>query len=175
MIFSDYAYLSSYSEAWLKHAEAYTEMMIARFGFNEKSHIVEIASNDGYLLQYFKKKGISVLGIEPAANVAKVAEEKGIPTLVQFFGVETAKEMARKGIEADLLLGNNVLAHVPDLNGFVAGMKILLKPKGIIKDRPDYVLILPWNLKDEVIAQLAYIREWRGAFVVPIPKLEVVP
>lgn len=346
-IFSDYAYFSSYSEAWLKHAEAYTDMMITRFGFNEKTQVVEIASNDGYLLQYFKKRNVPVLGVEPAANVAKVAEEKGIPSLIRFFGVETAKEMVRTGIQADLLLGNNVLAHVPDLNGFVAGMKILLKPEGIItmefphllrliaenqfdtiyhehfsyfslivvekifekhgfilfdveeipthggslrifarhpdakkhantgrvealkqrerqagldrmetyssfagkvmeiksqllsllieakrrgkrivgygapakgntllnvcgvrtdfidytvdrspykqgyflpgthipiyqpdkikEDRPDYILILPWNLKDEIIMQMAYIREWGGEFIVPIPKAEIIP
>ncbi|MDH4098946.1 MAG: class I SAM-dependent methyltransferase [Nitrospirota bacterium] len=131
-IFSDYAYFSSWSDTWLAHARAYTEQMISRFGFNQSSQIVEIASNDGYLLRNFKEKGIPVLGIEPAANVAKVAEEAGIPTLVKFFGTETARELAAKGRQADLLLGNNVLAHVPDINDFVAGMKILLKPGGII-------------------------------------------
>ena len=131
-IFTDYAYFSSYSETWLRHAEDYVNMMIGRFGFNKNSQIVEIASNDGYLLQYFKKNGIPVLGIEPAANVARVAEEKGIPTLIKFFGVETANELVRGGKQADLLLGNNVLAHVPNLNDFVRGLKILLKPSGII-------------------------------------------
>jgi len=131
-IFTDYAYFSSYSETWLRHAEDYVSMMILRFGFDKNSQIIEIASNDGYLLQYFKKRGIPILGIEPAANVAKVAEEKGIPTLIKFFSVETAKELVREGKQADLLLGNNVLAHVPNLNDFVAGMKILLKPHGII-------------------------------------------
>ncbi len=131
-IFSDYAYFSSYSDSWLRHAKAYTELMIERFGFNQHSQVIEIASNDGYLLQYFQQKGIPVLGIEPAANVARVAEEKGIPSLVKFFGVETAKALVSEGTSADLLLGNNVLAHVPDLNDFVAGMKIVLKPQGIL-------------------------------------------
>jgi 2-polyprenyl-3-methyl-5-hydroxy-6-metoxy-1,4-benzoquinol methylase len=131
-IFGDYAYFSSYSESWLKHVKDYTGLMIKRFGFDANSHVVEIASNDGYLLQYFKEKDIPVLGIEPAANVAKAAREGGIPTIVKFFGVRTAKELAGEGKQADLLIGNNVLAHVPDLNDFVEGMKILLKPQGII-------------------------------------------
>ena len=131
-IFSDYAYFSSYSETWLIHAKAYTELMIERFGFDSKSRVVELASNDGYLLQYFKEEGVPVLGVEPAKNVAKVAEAAGIPTIVKFFGVETATELASEGRRADLLLGNNVLAHVPDLNDFVEGMKILLKPQGVI-------------------------------------------
>lgn len=128
----DYAYFSSYSDSWLKHAKAYTDLMVEKFGFDANSQVIEIASNDGYLLQYFKEKGIPVLGIEPAGNTAKVAEEKGIPSLVKFFGVQTATELVADGKQADLLLGNNVLAHVPDLNDFVAGMKIVLKPKGII-------------------------------------------
>ena len=131
-IFSDYAYFSSYSDSWLEHVASYTETMVGRFGINAASHVVEIASNDGYLLQYFVKRGIPVLGIEPAANVARVAEEKGIPTLVKFFGTETATALAASGKQADLLLGNNVLAHVPDLNDFVSGMAILLKPQGVI-------------------------------------------
>ena len=131
-IFSNYAYFSSYSDIWLKHCEDYVETVVNRFKLNTDSKIVEIASNDGYLLQYFKKKNIPILGIEPARNVAKVAEERGIPTKVKFFGVKTAKELAAKKHQADLLLGNNVLAHVPDLNDFVAGMKILLKENGII-------------------------------------------
>jgi 2-polyprenyl-3-methyl-5-hydroxy-6-metoxy-1,4-benzoquinol methylase len=132
-IFSDqYAYFSSYSDSWLEHCRAYTDLMVKKFGFNENSQVIELASNDGYLLQYFKEKGIPVLGIEPAANVAKVAEEKGIHTLVKFFNVTTAKDLANQGIQADLLLGNNVLAHVPDLNDFVGGIKIALKPTGIL-------------------------------------------
>jgi 2-polyprenyl-3-methyl-5-hydroxy-6-metoxy-1,4-benzoquinol methylase len=131
-IFSDYAYFSSYSDSWLAHAKAYTDLVVKRFGIGAQSHVVELASNDGYLLQYFVEKGIPVLGIEPAANVAKVAVAKGVDTLVQFFGRETASELAKQGKHADLLLGNNVLAQVPDLNDFVAGMEILLKPHGII-------------------------------------------
>jgi len=141
-IFSDYAYFSSYSESWLRHAENYTELMTKRFSLNSDSKVIEIASNDGYLLQYFQSKGIPVLGIEPAANVAKVAEEKGIPSLVKFFGVSTAKELVNQAIQADLLLGNNVLAHVPDLNDFVAGMKIILKPDGILTMEFPHVLQL---------------------------------
>jgi SAM-dependent methyltransferase len=130
-IFSDYAYFSSYSSSWLDHCAGYAELMTERLGLGESSHVVEIASNDGYLLQYFHERQIPVLGIEPAANVAKVALQKGIPTLVEFFGQETAGSLAGES-SADLLLGNNVLAHVPDLNDFVAGMKILLKPGGAI-------------------------------------------
>lgn len=131
-IFSDYAYFSSYSDSWLAHASKYTDQMVERFGLNGQSLAVEVASNDGYLLQYFVEKKIPVLGIEPAANVAAVAAQKGVPTLVKFFGTETARELAASGKKADLLLGNNVLAQVPDLNDFVAGMKILLKPSGVI-------------------------------------------
>jgi SAM-dependent methyltransferase len=131
-IFSDYAYFSSYSDSWLAHAKRYTDQMIERFGIGEKSLVVELASNDGYLLQYFVEKGVPVLGIEPAANVAAVAVKKGVPSLVKFFGRVTARELAAEGKQADLLLGNNVLAQVPDLNDFVAGMKILLKPNGVI-------------------------------------------
>jgi len=131
-IFSDYAYFSSYSETWLQHAKAYVEMAITRFGLGRTSQVIEIASNDGYLLRNFVDNQIKVLGIEPAANVAKVAVEKGIPSLVKFFGEKTARGLVSEGIQADLLLGNNVLAHVPELNDFVKGMKILLKPGGTI-------------------------------------------
>lgn len=131
-IFSDYAYFSSYSETWLQHAKAYTDMAVTRFALHGHSQVVEIASNDGYLLQYFIAKGVPVLGIEPAANVAEVALQKGIPTLVKFFGQATAHELAARGIKADLLVGNNILAHVPDLHDFVGGMKILLHPQGVI-------------------------------------------
>jgi SAM-dependent methyltransferase len=132
-IFGDnYAYFSSYSDTWLEHARRYTEQMIRRFGFGPKSQVIEIASNDGYLLQYFKERGVPVLGIEPAKNVAEAAVAKGIPTLTKFFGVTTASELVAQGKHADLLLGNNVLAHVPDLNDFVAGMKVILKPKGVL-------------------------------------------
>ena len=131
-IFSDYAYFSSYSQSWLDHARQYVDMMIERFQLNAAKQVIEIASNDGYLLQYFRQKEIPVLGIEPAANVAEVAVNKGIPTEVTFFGTATAEQIAGKGKKADLLLGNNVLAHVPDINDFVAGMKIVLQPDGII-------------------------------------------
>ncbi|MFH1539119.1 MAG: class I SAM-dependent methyltransferase [bacterium] len=129
-IFGDYAYFSSYSETWLKHASEYAIIMTARLGLNPESLVVEIASNDGYLLQYFREKGIPVLGIEPAANVAQAAEEKGIQTLVEFFGAALAEKLAADGKQADLIAGNNVLAHVPDLNDFVKGIGILLKPGG---------------------------------------------
>lgn len=131
-IFSDYAYFSSYSDTWLRHAEEYVKKMIHSYSFNGNSFVVEIASNDGYLLQYFLKAGIPVLGIEPAANIAEAARQKGIPTEAVFFGVETAKLIAKGKKKADLVLGNNVLAHVPNINDFVAGMKILLAPEGII-------------------------------------------
>src|SRR3954447_25761745 len=127
-IFSDYAYFSSYSTTWLEHSKRYVDAMVERFGLDASSHVVEIASNDGYLLQYFNERGIPVLGVEPAANVAEVAVAKGVPALVEVFGVGTAG-----GLEpADLLLGNNVLAHVPDLNDFVGGMKVALKAGGVI-------------------------------------------
>jgi C-methyltransferase C-terminal domain/Putative zinc binding domain/Methyltransferase domain len=131
-IFTEYAYFSSYADSWLQHAKAYTDLMVERFHLDGTSHVVEVASNDGYLLQYFVEKNIPCLGIEPAANVAQVAIEKGVPTQVEFFGVESARKLVVEGKQADLLLGNNVLAQVPDLNDFVAGMKILLKPQGVI-------------------------------------------
>jgi SAM-dependent methyltransferase len=130
-IFSEYAYFSSYSTTWLEHSRRYAEQMIAELALGPQSQVVELASNDGYLLQFFHERQIPVLGVEPAANVAKVAIQKGIPTLVEFFGRETARSLAIDSA-ADLLLGNNVLAHVPDLNDFVAGMKILLRPTGVI-------------------------------------------
>jgi SAM-dependent methyltransferase len=130
-IFSDYAYFSSYSSSWLEHSRRYAEQMIERLSLDGDSKVVEIASNDGYLLQFFRDRQISVLGIEPAANVAEVAAEKGIPTVVEFFGEAVARKLAGEA-SADLLLGNNVLAHVPDLNDFVAGMNVLLKPGGVI-------------------------------------------
>ena len=131
-IFTDYAYFSSYSDSWLKHSENYCKKMASQFRLNENSFVVEVASNDGYLLQYFVRQGVPVLGIEPAANVAKVAVEKGVPSLVRFFGTDLAKELAVEGRCADLVLGNNVLAQVPDLNDFVEGLKILLKPDGVL-------------------------------------------
>jgi hypothetical protein len=129
---SDYVYFSSFSTSWLEHCRKYTDQMTERFAFNDRSLVVEVASNDGYLLQYFRQKHIPVLGIEPTANTAKVAMEKGIDTVVDFFGVRLATRLAAENKKADLLLGNNVLAHVPDIVDFVGGMKILLKEKGVI-------------------------------------------
>lgn len=131
-IFGDYAYFSSYSASWLKHAETYCTTMVERFGLGPTSQVVEIASNDGYLLQNFVTRGIPVLGVEPAANVARAAEAKGVPTRVAFFGRSTARQLVAEGRAADLLVGNNVLAHVPDLNDFVDGLRIALKPDGVL-------------------------------------------
>ncbi len=131
-IFTEYAYFSSYADSWVEHSRVYTEQMISRFNLGAQSQVVELASNDGYLLQHFVKRGVPSLGIEPAANVAKVAIEKGVPTEVVFFGEKSAKDLLARGKAADLLLGNNVLAQVPDINDFVLGMKILLKPTGVI-------------------------------------------
>lgn len=131
-IFTEYAYFSSYSDAWLTHAKRYVDMAIHRFNLSKKSKIVEVASNDGYLLQYFVKKGFQVLGIEPAANVAKIAIERNIPTIVKFLGLELAHELAKNGNQADLLIGNNVLAQVPSLNDFVESLKVLLKDSGVL-------------------------------------------
>ncbi len=127
----DYAYFSSYSTSWLEHSRRYVEAMTARWGLDGSSRVVELASNDGYLLQYFAAAGVPVLGVEPTANTAAAAREKGVPTVEEFFGVETAQRLAGEH-RADLLLGNNVLAHVPDINDFVAGMRILLAPGGVI-------------------------------------------
>lgn len=129
---SEYAYFSSFSTSWLIHSKTYTELMMQRFGLSNKSKVIEVASNDGYLLQYFKENDISVLGIEPTANTASVAKGKGIDTIVDFFGIRLAKSLTAGGIRADLLLGNNVLAHVPDINDFVGGLKVLLKEDGVI-------------------------------------------
>jgi len=131
-IFSDYPYFSSYSDSWLKHCENYCSEMTRRFGLSERSLVIEVASNDGYLLQYFVQQHLPVLGIEPAGNVAQVAAEKGIPTLVRFFGAALAQELAADNRRADLLIGNNVLAQVPNLNDFVEGLRILLKPEGVL-------------------------------------------
>jgi SAM-dependent methyltransferase len=151
-IFSEYSYFSSFSESWLKHAEAYVEMMMGRFGLGPQSQVVEIASNDGYLLQYFKKRDVPVLGIEPAANVAKVAlESRGISSRVEFFGIESARKMAGEGIQADLLLGNNVLAHVPDINDFVGGMPLVLKPDGVVTmEFPHLLRLIQQNQFDTI-------------------------
>ena len=129
---SEYVYFSSFSTSWLAHCKAYSDLMVRRFNFDSSSLIVEIASNDGYLLQYFKEKQIPVLGIEPTKNTAEVAIGKGIPTVTEFFGIKLAKDLVAEGKKADLLLGNNVLAHVPDILDFVGGMKIMLSDHGVI-------------------------------------------
>ena len=132
-IFSDnYAYFSSFSDSWLAHARVYVEMITARLKLGQQHQVIEVACNDGYLLQYFVAKGIPVLGIEPTANTAEAATKKGIPTVVKFLGENTARDLARGGRQADLLIGNNVLAHVPDINDFVEGLRLLLKPTGVL-------------------------------------------
>ncbi|MDB9313051.1 class I SAM-dependent methyltransferase [Spirulina sp. CS-785/01] len=131
-IFSNYAYFSSFSDSWLKHCQEYVEQAIKQLNLDSQSQVIELASNDGYLLQYFKKKNIEVLGVEPAANVAQIATDKGIPTIVKFFGEKIAKDLEKDGYKADLLIANNVMAHVPDLNDFIKGMKVILKSTGVI-------------------------------------------
>ena len=150
-LFSDYAYFSSYSDSWLRHAEDYCNNVVERFELDQNSQVIEVASNDGYLLQSFKKRGVPVLGIEPAANVAEVAEEKGIPTMVRFFGTELARELAASDRKADLLVGNNVLAHVPNLNDFIAGLRLALEPNGIITlEFPHLLRMLEENQYDTI-------------------------
>lgn len=150
-LFGHYRYFSSFSESWLRHAERYAEAMIGRFSIGARSQVVEVASNDGYLLQFFHRRGVPVLGIEPATNVARAAEEKGITTLVRFFNVSTARNVVLMGKQADLLIGNNVLAHVPDLNGFVAGLKIALKPEGALTmEFPHLLKLVAFNQFDTI-------------------------
>ena len=131
-IFSDYAYFSSYSDSWVAHAKRYAEAMIGRLDLTPDSLVTEVASNDGYLLQHFKAAGIPVLGVEPAANVAEAARARGIPTEVQFLGAETGREIARRRGRADLVAANNVFAHVPDIRGFAAGLRALVKDEGMV-------------------------------------------
>jgi len=150
-IFGHYLYFSSYSDSWLKHCEDYCEKMTKKLALNGQSFVVEVASNDGYLLQYFMKQGVPVLGVEPAKNVAKVASEKGIPTVAEFFGTKLAKELAVQRGGADLVLGNNVLAQVPDLNDFVEGLKILLKPEGVLTLEFPHLLRLMENNEFDTI------------------------
>lgn len=150
-IFSDYAYFSSFSDSWLAHAKAYVDMIVDRFRLDRNSNVVEIASNDGYLLQNFVARGIPVLGIEPAANVAEVATKKGINTTVAFFGEKTAVDLCTNGWAADLIIGNNVLAHVPDVNDFVKGLKALLKPCGLITmEFPHLLQLMEQNQFDTI-------------------------
>jgi len=141
-IYSEYAYFSSYSDSWLNHAKTYVDMIIEKLGLGPKSQVVEIASNDGYLLQYFVQRGIPALGIEPAANIADEDQKNGIPTIVTFFGQQTAEELVDDGIHGDLVLGNNVLAHVPNINDFARGLKLLLSPDGIITMEFQYLIEL---------------------------------
>jgi SAM-dependent methyltransferase len=131
-IFSDYAYFSSYSDSWVDHARRYVDLVAERFRLDQGSSVVEVASNDGYLLQFFQSRGVPVLGVEPAGNVAGAAQERGIPTVVDFFGQRLADRLAAEGHAADLIVGNNVLAHVPDVHDFVEGLRRLLKPNGVI-------------------------------------------
>ena len=150
-IFGHYAYFSSYSDSWLDHARRYADMAVHRFGLTGSSQVVEIASNDGYLLQNFVAKGIPALGIEPAANVAAVAEERGVATVVDFFGERLAERLVAEGVRADLLCGNNVLAQVPDINGFVVGMKRLLAPNGVFTiEFPHLVQLIENNQFDTI-------------------------
>lgn len=147
----DYAYFSSYSDSWLRHASHYTSQMIARFGLSPASQVLELASNDGYLLKNFVAQGIPCLGIEPAENVAAAARKQGVPTLVEYFGSATARRLAAEGITADLLIANNVLAHVPDLNDFVAGMKIILATQGVLTaEFPHLVKLIEGNQFDTI-------------------------
>ena len=150
-IFSDYAYFSSYSDSWVEHARHYSVEITQRLRLGAASRVVEIASNDGYLLRHFQERDIPVLGVEPAANVAAVARQAGIPTRIEFFGRDCATRMAAESLHADLLVGNNVLAHVPDLNDFVGGLKILLKPSGVITlEFPHLLRLMEGNQFDTV-------------------------
>jgi SAM-dependent methyltransferase len=150
-IFTEYAYFSSCSESWVEHMRRYADMISDRLRLGRDSFVVEVASNDGYLLQHFVRKGIPVLGIEPAANVAKVAVEKGIPTAVKFFGERTARELVASGRQADLICGANVLAQVPDVNDFVAGLAVLLKPGGTLTiEFPHLMRLIAGNQFDTI-------------------------
>lgn len=150
-IFTEYAYFSSYSESWLEHCRQYCDMMMGRFNLGRRSQVIEIASNDGYLLQYFVKAGVPVLGVEPAQNVAAVARTKGVNTVSKFLGAVTATEIVRDSGKADLVLGNNVLAHVPDINDFVEGLRILLKDEGVLTMEFPHLLQLMNNNQFDTI------------------------
>ncbi|MFP3939171.1 MAG: methyltransferase domain-containing protein [Acidobacteriota bacterium] len=150
-IFTEYAYFSSYSASWVEHARRYAEMATERFGLGAESLVVELASNDGYLLRHFRERGVPVLGVEPARNVARAAEEAGIPTVCDFFTREKARELAAEGARADLLVGNNVLAHVPDLNDFVAGIATILAGSGVATlELPHLLRLLEENQFDTI-------------------------
>ncbi len=148
---SNYVYFSSYSKSWLAHAKQYSDLMVERFGFNDQSLVTEIASNDGYLLQYFKEKGIPTLGIEPTSNTAEVACAKGIETITEFFGTKLAQQLVTENRKSNLLLGNNVLAHVPDIVDFVDGMKLVLAEEGVITmEFPHLVQLIDNNQFDTI-------------------------
>ncbi|WP_413987760.1 methyltransferase domain-containing protein [Labrys okinawensis] len=166
-IFSDYAYFSSYSDSWVAHAKRYAEAMIGRFHLGPDSLVVEIASNDGYLLQHFKAAGVPVLGVEPAANVAETARAKGIDTEVAFFGVETARRLVAEGKRADLMTANNVLAHVPDIRDFVGGFATLLKPEGVVTFEFPHVL----NLIEKVQFDTIYHEHFSYLSLVTVEKV----
>ncbi|OCC01559.1 SAM-dependent methyltransferase [Labrys sp. WJW] len=166
-IFSDYAYFSSYSDSWVAHAKRYADAMIERFGLGANSLVVEIASNDGYLLQHFKAAGVPVLGVEPAANVAETARAKGIDTEVAFFGVETARRLVGQGKRADLMAANNVLAHVPDISDFVGGFATLLKPEGVVTFEFPHVL----NLIEKVQFDTIYHEHFSYLSLVTVEKV----
>jgi len=156
-IFGEYAYFSSYSTSWRQHVKAYTEKMRRELDLSERSLVVEVGSNDGYLLEYFVQAGVPVLGIEPAANVAEAAKARGVPTLVKFFGRQTAKELVAEGRQPDLLVGANVLAQIPDLNDCIAGMKILLKPEGVITiEFPHLLRLIAENQFDTIYHEHFY-------------------
>jgi len=148
---SEYVYFSSYSTTWLTHAKRYAEMMVEKYGYDQTRQVIEIASNDGYLLQYFKERGIPSLGIEPAEGTAYVARKKGIETVIDFFGKRLAQSLADQGRKADLLIGNNVLAHVPDLNDFMEGLRIVLKSSGIITMEFPHLMQLVDNCQFDTI------------------------
>ena len=150
-IFGDYAYFSSYSESWLQHAQRYVEEVSKRFAIDRKQRVVELASNDGYLLQYFVQRGVPVLGVEPAGNVARAAEQRGVATLVRFFGRSAAADIARDFGRADLIVANNVLAHVPDLHDFVAGMGLLLADAGVATVEVPHLLHLMRRVEFDTI------------------------
>lgn len=150
-IYTEYAYFSSFSDSWLEHSRAFVDAITTRLGLHAKSQVVELASNDGYLLRNFVQKGIPAYGVEPAANVAKVAIEKGVPTVVAFFGASTASSLAAEGSSADLIIANNVFGHVPDINDFVSGMKLLLKPGGTVSiEIPHFMRLMEHNQFDTI-------------------------
>jgi SAM-dependent methyltransferase len=150
-LFGEYAYFSSYSDSWVDHARRYVDDMIERFGFDTRHKVVEIASNDGYLLRHFRDHGVPVLGIEPAQNVAAAAQQAGIPTVVEFFGLESAERLRAAGESADLVVANNVLAHVPELGDFIAGVQALLAPEGVVTMEFPHLLRLIENVEFDTI------------------------